>query len=79
MQLLKALTFVISVLLLPLAAHAGQARWGDAPSGQARGSGAARFEVTSLRSVRPVLVKTIADLEKKDVVAQITREARDAK
>lgn len=36
---------------------------------QAAGRGAARFEVTSLRSVRPILVKTIADLEKKDAKA----------
>src|SRR5437773_1910690 len=35
----------------------------------ARGGGAARFEVTSLRAVRPILVKTIADLEKKDAAA----------
>ena len=36
---------------------------------QQRGTGATRFEVTSLRAVRPILVKTIADLEKKDVAA----------
>ncbi len=30
---------------------------------------ATRFEVTSLRAVRPILVKTIADLEKKDAAA----------
>jgi len=36
---------------------------------QAPGRGAARFEVTSLRAVRPILVKTIADLEKKDAAA----------
>ena len=35
---------------------------------QQRG-GATRFEVTSLRGVRPILVKTISDLEKKDVAA----------
>jgi hypothetical protein len=51
---------VIGMLLAPLAASAGQAR---------AGGGAARFEVTSLRGVRPILVKTIADLEKKDAVA----------
>jgi hypothetical protein len=33
------------------------------------GGGAARFEVTSLRAVRPILVKTVADLEKKDLAA----------
>jgi len=36
---------------------------------QQRGGGTTRFEVTSLRAVRPILVKTVADLEKKDVVA----------
>ena len=40
-----------------------------AASAQQRGGGPARFEVTSLRAVRPILVKTIADLEKKDVGA----------
>jgi hypothetical protein len=35
---------------------------------QQRGA-ATRFEVTSLRGVRPILVKTISDLEKKDVAA----------
>src|SRR5258705_11077649 len=51
---------VIGMLLAPLAASAGQAR---------AGGGAARFEVTSLRGVRPILVKTIADLEKKNAAA----------
>src|SRR6267142_452871 len=46
---------------LPLAGYAGQA---TRPAG-----GAARFEVTSLKSVRPILVKTIADLEKKNAAA----------
>ena len=56
--------------LVPMAVSAGQARTGGARGGQARsGGGAARFEVTSLRAVRPILVKTIADLEKKDVAA----------
>jgi len=36
---------------------------------QQRGGATTRFEVTSLRAVRPILVKTIADLEKKDVAA----------
>jgi hypothetical protein len=40
-----------------------------APAAQQRGTGATRFEVTSLRAVRPILVKAIADLEKKDVAA----------
>jgi hypothetical protein len=51
---------VISTLSIPFTADAGQAR---------AGGGAARFEVTSLRAVRPILVKTIADLEKKDAAA----------
>ena len=55
----RFLAFIIALLALPLSALAGQARAG----------GAARFEVTSLRSVRPILVKTIADLEKKDAAA----------
>ena len=36
---------------------------------QQRGAGTTRFEVTSLRAVRPILVKTVSDLEKKDVAA----------
>src|SRR5437660_4612552 len=69
MRHFKSLVFVVSILSLPLAADAGQAR-GGTRGGQARADGsAARFEVTSLRSVRPILVKTIADLEKKDVAA----------
>jgi hypothetical protein len=51
---------IISALLVPAAASAGQAR---------AGGGAARFEVTSLRAVRPILVKTVADLEKKNAAA----------
>src|SRR5690349_2565912 len=39
-------------------------------AGQAAGGN--RFEVTSLRGVRPILVKTIADLEKKDATAART-------
>jgi len=54
----RVLCVVIIALSLPLAAAAGQA-----------GRGAARFEVTSLRAVRPILVKTIADLEKKAAAA----------
>jgi len=50
---------VMAMLLVPLAASAGQARAG----------GAARFEVASLRGVRPILVKTIGDLEKKNAAA----------
>ena len=48
-----------AVISMPVAGYAGQARAG----------GAARFEVTSLRAVRPILVKTVADLQKKDAAA----------
>jgi hypothetical protein len=50
----------VAILVLPVAVGAGQSR---------AGGGAARFEVTSLRAVRPVILKTIADLEKKDAAA----------
>ena len=53
------LTLLAASVIVPAPAHA-QAR---------AGSGGARFEVTSLRAVRPILVKTIADLEKKDAAA----------
>ena len=59
MRHFKVLFVVITMLLVPLAASAGQARAG----------GAARFEVTSLRGVRPILVKTVGDLEKKNAAA----------
>src|SRR3954471_4955529 len=45
---------------------------GSGYAAQAPGRGAARFEVTSLRAVRPILVRTIADLEKKDAAAAKT-------
>ena len=55
------LNFVIAgILAMPVASYAGQARGAG---------GAARFEVTSLRAVRPILVKTAADLEKKNAAA----------
>jgi hypothetical protein len=60
MRHVKFLMFVITILSLPLSGYAGQAR---------TGGGAARFEVTGLRGVRPILVKTIADLEKKNTAA----------
>ena len=60
MRHLTLSTFVIGILVLPLSGYAGQAR---------AGGGAARFEVTSLRAVRPFLVKAIADLEKKNAAA----------
>jgi len=59
MRHLNVSFIVIGLRLAPLPAFAGQARAG----------GAARFEVTSLRAVRPILVKTIADLEKKNAAA----------
>jgi hypothetical protein len=56
------LAAIVAALIVPATGYA-QAR---------AGGGAARFEVTSLRAVRPILVKTIADLEKKDVAAAKT-------
>ena len=47
------ISLVTAGLLVPAMAHAQ----------------AARFEVTSLRGVRPILAKTVADLQKKDVAA----------
>jgi hypothetical protein len=61
MRGLTFLTIGVAVILTTAAASAQQ-----------RGSGTTRFEVTSLRAVRPILVKTIADLEKKDVAAAKT-------
>src|SRR5439155_20508340 len=63
MRHLKSLVLTVTILSLPFAAGAGQAR---------AGGGAARFEVTNLRAVRPILVKTIADHEKKDAAAAKT-------
>jgi len=61
MRYSRLLCAVIMITVsMPLAAAGGQAR---------AGGGAARFEVTSLRAVRPILVKTIADLEKKNAAA----------
>ena len=51
---------IVATLSMPIASHAGQAK---------AGSGAARFEVTSLKAVRPLILKTIADLEKKNAAA----------
>jgi hypothetical protein len=50
----------VTVLSIPIAGHAGQAK---------AAGGAARFEVTSLKAVRPLILKTIADLEKKNAAA----------
>jgi hypothetical protein len=61
MRGLTFLTIGVAVILATTAAAAQQ-----------RGGGTTRFEVTSLRGVRPILVKTIADLEKKDVAAAKT-------
>jgi hypothetical protein len=51
---------VVAILLMPIAGYAGQAK---------AAGGAARFEVTSLKAVRPLILKTIADLEKKNAAA----------
>jgi hypothetical protein len=69
MRHLTLIAIIIGVLMLPLASDAGQARTGGARGGQRAGGTPARFEVTSLRGVRPILVKTVADLEKKDLAA----------
>ena len=59
-------------LLLALNAYADQA-----PAGAARG--AERFEVTSIKAVRPTLVRTIAALQKRDVAgAKDAFEAYDS-
>ncbi len=60
MSYMRFLAFVAAIVSIPVVGYAGQAR---------AGGGAARFEVTSLRAVRPILVKTIADLDKKDAAA----------
>ena len=51
------IAIAVSIVSLPLAGYAEQAR---------AGGGAARFEVTSLRAVRPTIQKLIVDLQKKD-------------
>jgi len=60
MRTFTAIAFAVGIVSLPLAGYAGQAR---------AGGGAARFEVTSLRAVRPNIQKLIADLQKKDQAA----------
>jgi len=55
-----AIAVAAGIVSLPLVAYGGQAR---------TGGGAARFEVTSLRAVRPTIQKLIADLQKKDQAA----------
>src|SRR5689334_17249751 len=57
MRMFTAIVFAVALNSLPLAGYAGQAR---------TGGGAARFEVTSLRAVRPMIQKLIVDLQKKD-------------
>ena len=69
MRHLTLIAIVIGFLVLPLASDAGQTRTGGARAGQRAGGTATRFEVTSLQAVRPILVKTVADLEKKDLAA----------
>ena len=63
------IAIVIGFLMLPLTSDAGQTRTGGARGGQRTGGPAPRFEVISLQGVRPILVKTVADLEKKDLAA----------
>lgn len=60
MRTFTAMVFAAGIMSLPLAGYAGQAR---------ASGGATRFEVTSLRSVRPIIEKLIADLQKKDQAA----------
>jgi len=60
MRIFTAIVFAVGIVLLPLAGYAGQAR---------TGGGAARFEITSLRAVRPNIQKLIVDLQKKDQAA----------
>jgi hypothetical protein len=60
MRTFIAIAVAAGIVSLPLVAYAGQAR---------TGGGAARFEVTSLRAVRPTIQKLIADLQKKDQAA----------
>src|SRR4029078_7013699 len=55
-----AIAFVVVIVSFRLAGAGGQAR----PGGEV-----ARFEVTSLRAVRPTIQKLIADLQKKDQAA----------
>jgi hypothetical protein len=57
----------LGLLTLPIAGYAGQA------------PGAARFEVTSLKTLRPTLVNTVAALQKKDAAgAKAAMEAYDS-
>ena len=70
MRICTAMAFTAGIVFLPHAGYAGQAR---------TGGGAARFEVTSLRAVRPTIQKLIADLQKKDqAAAKADIEAFDA-
>jgi len=70
MRMFRAIAFAVGIVSLPLAGYAGQAR---------AAGGAARFEVTSLREVRPTIQKLIADLQKKDqAAAKADIEAFDA-
>src|SRR6476660_2995935 len=70
MRICTAMAFTAGIVFLSPAGYAGQAR---------AGGGAARFEVTSLREVRPTITKLIADLQKKDqAAAKADIEAFDA-
>ncbi len=58
---------ILGLCALPVAGYAGQA------------AGAARFEVTSLKTLRPPLVNTVAALQKKDAAgAKAAMEAYDS-
>ena len=60
MRMFTAIMFAVGLVSSPLAGYAAQAR---------TGGGAARFEVTSLRAVRPTIQTLIVDLQKKDQAA----------
>lgn len=61
MHRLQVFVMTLALAFVSVPGYAGQA-----------GGGATRFEVTSLKAVRPILAKTIADLEKKNVAAAKT-------
>jgi hypothetical protein len=72
------LTAVIGLSLLTTLTLVGSADAGQQPAAAAK-AGAARFEVTSIKAVRPTLVNTIAALQKKDAAgAKAAFEAFDS-
>jgi hypothetical protein len=71
-------TALIALSLLTTLTLVGSADAGQQP-GAAPKAGAARFEVTSIKAVRPTLVNTIAALQKKDAAgAKAAFEAFDS-